>query len=209
MMNSNYSSAPIPLKENIIRDGHVFLSSYSLFTSEECDTIVKYGFERYGKYMVPATVENTNQQGYDVNGLARKSNVVFFPTNDEECKWVYDRLIKHIDIINEKYFHLDLLAIESLQFTNYGETYKGFYAKHTDIIRSTLPRKLSFSIQLSDSKDYEGGDLCLYTTSRPQFGSKEKGSGCFFPSFTVHEATPVTKGIRNCLVGWFIGPNFK
>jgi len=31
----------------------------------------------------------------------------------------------------------------------------------------------------------------------------------FFPSYTLHEVTPVTKGTRYTLVGWVHGPAFK
>jgi predicted 2-oxoglutarate/Fe(II)-dependent dioxygenase YbiX len=30
-----------------------------------------------------------------------------------------------------------------------------------------------------------------------------------FPSFTVHEVKPVTKGIRYSLVGWVVGEKLK
>ena len=55
-----------------------------------------------------------------------------------------------------------------LQFTEYDEVNKGMYRVHNDsgdnnhIDNSVDIRKISFSVQLSDSVDYEGGDLILY-----------------------------------------------
>ena len=42
----------------------------------------------------------------------------------------------------------------------------------------------------------------LVTTNRNQ------GSIIIFPSFMMHQVTPITKGIRNSLVLWAYGPPF-
>ena len=72
----------------------------------------------------------------------------------------------------------------------------------------TEDRKISFSIQLSDPDDYEGGELLL-NHGNDCVVSKTKGSMTLFPSFTVHEVKPVTKGIRYSLVGWVVGDKLK
>jgi len=105
-----------------------------------------------------------------------------------------------------------------------------FYTWHTDhghdmIDSNGKIRKLSFTLQLSDPDDYEGG---LFQWIEPAaafdrmtlnqktiniedsirtipFSLKEKGSILFFPSFTHHQVTPVTRGVRKSLVGWCIG----
>jgi len=38
--------------------------------------------------------------------------------------------------------------------------------------------------------------------------SRALGSISFFPSYTIHEVTPVTSGVRYSLVGWACGPAF-
>tara|TARA_R100000231_G_scaffold138657_1_gene117522 strand:+ start:599 stop:721 length:123 start_codon:yes stop_codon:yes gene_type:complete len=38
---------------------------------------------------------------------------------------------------------------------------------------------------------------------------RQKGSIIFFPSYMVHAVTPVTKGVRNALVGWVNGNPFR
>lgn len=71
-------------------------------------------------------------------------------------------------------------------------------------------RKLSFIVQLSDPDSYEGGDVQfmndgdgLYTITR------EKGSIIAFDSRSRHRVRKVTKGVRESLVGWCIGPRWK
>ena len=38
---------------------------------------------------------------------------------------------------------------------------------------------------------------------------KEQGTLILFPSYTLHEVKPVTKGERNSLVTWVTGKSFK
>jgi len=70
-------------------------------------------------------------------------------------------------------------------------------------------RKLSVSLQLNKSKDYEGGDLNLYYNNNPIKMLREQGTLIVFPSYTLHEVTPITKGERNSLVAWVSGKQFK
>ena len=74
------------------------------------------------------------------------------------------------------------------------------------------------SVNLSDSKDYEGGELEFYDENPlksfeeniikcPEI--KNQGSIVVFPSYIYHRVTPVTKGRRISLVMWSLGPNFK
>ena len=57
--------------------------------------------------------------------------------------------------------------------------------------------------------DYEGGELLLHTGENPERPMKKQGMGVFFPGYTLHEVTPVTKGKRYSLVAWVLGPKFK
>lgn len=70
-------------------------------------------------------------------------------------------------------------------------------------------RKLSMSLQLSDPNDYEGGELLLHLSHNPTVISKQKGMMVFFPSHTLHEVTPVTKGERYSLVAWIHGSKLE
>ena len=68
---------------------------------------------------------------------------------------------------------------------------------------------MSLSVQLSDPKDYKGGDLILHTSENKTVMSKEQGMLILFPSYTLHEVKKITKGERNSLVGWITGDPFK
>jgi len=131
---------------------------------------------------------------------------------NKHTEWIYSTITDSVNSINDQFFNFNLTKIETFQFTKYKEEDCGFYNKHIDpMIGQYLPenRKLSLVLQLSDPDEYEGGDLYLHTGKEPIIIEKKKGRMIFFPSYTLHEVTPVTKGTRYTLVGWVHGPAFK
>ena len=172
------------------------------FTSEEIDKIIEAGAN-----------ENIIEAGITVNNIKDKSvrstDISWLPSNDKNNEWIFRRLTDIVTNINNNYFNYDITTIEYLQYSIYQEG--GFYKDHIDLMHpSELGiRKLSFSIMLTDPKEYEGGKLLLKTSFRPIDTPNKKGSIVFFPSYVLHEVTPVKKGIRKTLVGWVLGPNFK
>ena len=75
----------------------------------------------------------------------------------------------------------------------------------------TSTRKISYSIQLSDGDEYEGGDLVIFpddSTDEERLLFRCKGTIILFPSYRPHCVTPVTKGTRNAIVGWIHGDAF-
>ena len=140
----------------------------------------------------------------------RSTDLCFFNSQDPENDWIYERITVATLQANERFWNFELNRIETLQYSIYN---KGqFYKDHIDMMyhnpgRAT--RKLSFSLQLSDPKEYEGGDLLIKTSAEPNKVSNNKGTIIFFPSYHLHEVTPVTKGTRHGLVGWVSGPPFK
>lgn len=143
----------------------------------------------------------------------RQSEIAWLAPDDRH-RWLFDRVKDCIRDINRDYFGFHLIGFEGLQFTRYtkdDEKGGGYYAPHKDtrLLTDGAIRKLSFTIQSSDATAYEGGDLVLYDSfedSRPL--SRACGSINFFPSYTIHEVTPVTRGVRYSLVGWACGPAF-
>jgi len=84
-------------------------------------------------------------------------------------------------------------------------------------------RKLSYSVNLTHPDKYEGGHFEWTDpfqqnpqtmtpdniTYRAQQSAREQGSIIIFPSFVYHQVTPVTRGMRQSLVGWIAGPTFR
>lgn len=174
-----------------------------VFSCEEIERIKTIG-KRLNK-------ERASTGGAGVNCLDhRRSFVSWIPMNDLTA-WIYQKLTALIEENNEKYYNFDLTQIERLQFTYYDSKEEGCYFSHVDPLEWKNPynRKLSLVVQLSDPSEYEGGELRLYQSSSPTIIRKEKGLVITFPSYTLHEVTPVTKGERYSLVAWVHGPAFK
>jgi len=125
-------------------------------------------------------------------------------------------LIYNIGIeANNMAFGFDLNELQTIQFTKYNGYKKAKYDWHTDLDWFDVgmsQRKLSVVVQLSDPKDYKGGEFEIaYTDYNKQTKSnmKQKGSVIVFPSFLEHRVKPVTDGTRLSLIGWIKGAKFK
>lgn len=177
---------------------------HTLFTSAEIDQIHDIAAE----YKLDTAKVGSGDQELE-NTSIRDSNIAFLRSSDEANKWIFERITGAIVNINRQFWNFDLRRIETLQYSEYGVGQ--FYRPHIDMMYqapNNAIRKLSFTIQLTDPKEYEGGDVLIKTgTDSPIH--KDPGTINFFPSYVLHEVTPVTKGTRHALVGWITGPAFK
>jgi PKHD-type hydroxylase len=171
------------------------------FTPEECQKIIDYA-NQFEKVNAGVTYKG------ELNSEIRESKIVWV-SPDPEISWVYQRLTNIITKLNTDYFNFDLFGfIEGFQFTEYNAP-SGHYGKHVDSIYNGTVRKLSFVLQLSDPKYYQGGELLIHLHDNPDVMKKEQGTLVAFPSPTLHEVTPITEGRRYSLVGWITGKPFK
>lgn len=128
---------------------------------------------------------------------------------NEKSEWLFRQLTDAINEANKKFFGFNLTAFEHLQFTKYSEELRGRYGLHADVygLMSEM-RKLSVVIMLSDPADYAGGELKISLGEHAETVNNEQGTAIFFPSYCIHEVTPVTRGTRLTLVTWVRGPKF-
>ena len=178
----------------------------NVFDNEMLDGILKIGNDLS---QVDALTGGGPNQSASKNEDIRKTTLAWInPT--EENAWLFRKLTDVVVEANNKWFNFDLRSIETLQFSTYNEG--DFYAAHTDHFfqgPGQNPRKLSFSMQLTDPSEYDGGDTLLITDGKGFAIPKERGTIAFFPSYTLHEVKPITRGTRKALVGWVHGPKFK
>jgi len=171
------------------------------FTKEECEQIIKLGKR---KELIEGTVGGKNKTKRQL----RLSNIRWIFPN-KETAWIFNRVTDIVLNLNERFFKFDLTGIvEGFQFTNY-KAPGGKYGKHVDRGIDVGIRKLSVSIQLTDPLKYSGGELNLYYGDKETTMDKEQGTLIVFPSFSLHEVMPVTKGERDSLVTWITGKPFK
>ena len=143
------------------------------------------------------------------NATVRRSHVVFLG-EEQKYRWIYDRLWYAAQESNRLFFCVDIGGVESnIQLARYDSTDRGFYDWHTDFAGIRPLRKLSISIQLSNSDDYDGGDLELQYGTEPHKLDRTRGAFLVFPSFMLHRVTPVTRGTRWSLVSWILGNRWR
>ena len=172
----------------------------NVFSKEECEKIITLG-NKIG-------VKEAVLEKGSINKKIRDSKISWIYPNNESV-WIYRKITEAVSELNSKFFKFDLYGfIEGLQFTHY-QAPSGNYKKHIDRCLGIFTRKLSLTIQLSDSSSYKGGDLLLYDSPNPRLCPKEQGKLILFPSYVLHEVKPVTKGERYSLVAWITGPQFK
>lgn len=146
---------------------------------------------------------------FDVNKI-RRSYVDWMNKNSEN-EWLFKKLGHIVSTLNTRFYKFDLTGFgEALQLTNYDHSEHGMYGWHQDNGSVGAPsRKLSLVLQLTDPSEYEGGTLQLIHGGEHISVHKQRGLVTVFPSYTVHQLTPVTQGSRQSLVAWITGPEFK
>ena len=167
------------------------------FTKEECEKIIKIAKD---KGLIKGTTKGKSD--------ARQSKICWLHSSDD-LEWVFRRITDIVLNLNDRFFQFDIFGLnEGLQFTNY-KAPSDKYGKHIDRSLDFTIRKLSLSIQLTNPKEYEGGELILHEDEKGEQMKKEQGTLILFPSFILHEVKPITKGERNSLVSWVTGKQFK
>lgn len=213
LLKSNHNINPICHIDSFLSDEEIKkILNYSEQISYEISKIGKPEKEKK-EFSLDSHIKNLNNGNVP---RVRLSNIKWIPPQNE-IKWLYKKISSEVNKINLENFNFILRYIECLQFTEYTETQSGFYSKHNDcgnkdeITNFIDIRKLSFSIQLTDAEEYDGGELVFYLSegSKKIIAPKTKGTIVFFKSDILHEVLPVKKGIRQSLVGWVDGPNLK
>ena len=141
----------------------------------------------------------------------RSSSVKWIPQN-KKWEWLYKRLMDLAVEANNELWNFNLIsAPELIQYTEYYASEEGHYDWHQDIgPNEGALRKVSITVQLSDSDEYEGGDLEFFLGGN-SVATSARGAGVVvvFPSYLMHRVSKVTKGTRRSFVLWVGGEHYK
>jgi len=132
-------------------------------------------------------------------------NIIIEQHNDSN--YLYQTLMRRFVDANNRYFCYNLSMIYDVFLLKYEAD--NFYKAHLDIGGNATNRKLSLIVQLSNENEYTGGDTLLHLSHEPVCINKKYNSATFFPSYLLHEATPVFTGTRYALVSWATGEPFR
>jgi PKHD-type hydroxylase len=160
---------------------------------------------------MPATLGHRNQ-----NTNIRQCDTRFHYINPA-TDWIFDLLEHAANTVNDRHFQFDLWGFDRFQYTVYNQP-GSHYTYHSDMAFGPVtatelkpPRKLSFSLILSDPSEYSGGlfEIASNDIKEPHVIAQPRGRIIAFPSYMTHRVTPVITGVRKSIVVWATGPKFK
>lgn len=202
-----FNSVVIPSTDNVF-PGYFCIDKDTLpdlrFTNQECDKIIGLTKQYY-----PSSASVGGSK--DNSKIARevRSAKIFVLENDEENKWIYEKISNIVSVVNTLHFDYDISGItHGVQLIEYSSDteIQGHYNWHVDAGNGEpAHRKISISTQLSGPNDYQGCELLINNHAHEVVGSKERGSVHLFPSYMLHKVAPITSGIRYALVIWIHG----
>lgn len=173
-------------------------------STNQADLIVEKGDQ------LPVAEAGLGFDGSTVNDQYRSSEIRWMTPEPD----VSGLLWHFANTANRNAFGFDISYLQDIQYTTYHATQNGKYDWHHDTFwgnPTSFDRKISIVVQLSDPRDYEGGDFEIdpQYQALPAEEIRTKGAVIVFPSFIRHRVTPVTKGVRRSLVCWVEGPKFR
>ena len=195
-------------KTKPLTNGNYYWTFEKALDSKTCNLILDTASNHFSK--VAVMEENGDLVAPDKH--VRKGHNFF-----DNKQFIYDTIWPFMTTANENAeWNFEISSAESYQISKYevGDCHKqhidGMGTEGTKMINPTKEnlhnktRKLSMIMPLND--DFEGGDLILYSDGPIE---QKKGNITFFPSYLLHEVTPVTKGTKYSLSMWFLGKPFK
>jgi predicted 2-oxoglutarate/Fe(II)-dependent dioxygenase YbiX len=190
------STNEVPVTLNANDDSCTVLTA-PILSEKECDVITE---------KIEPELWQTSQTMGEPNDKIRVCKQQVLPINPQG--WPH----KHIDEFSKqanKKYKFDISGFLNNDIPLILKYEKGEkYDWHIDTGRGLSNRKLSFIIQLSDSKDYTGGDVEFLNTKVQKEAFRQKGQCIIFPSFLPHRISQIKKGTRLSIVGWIHGNSF-
>jgi predicted 2-oxoglutarate/Fe(II)-dependent dioxygenase YbiX len=188
-----------PKSDNAI----LFVHSIGPFTEAELNIIERCG-DNLTKKKAPLGGD-AEGGAYDHKRITRVGSIDHTPEN----AWIYDRIGAAAAALN-RFYQFDLSGFnEQFQYLAYDEEERSHFDWHVDQNPFAVPRKLSLTLQLTDSSEYEGCDLQFYAGENVETAPRVRGTLIAFPSYVLHRVTPIVSGTRKAIVAWVSGPQFK
>jgi PKHD-type hydroxylase len=170
-----------------------------------CDMVIDYALSKKEEEAI------TSDENKSISNYTRQSNLVWL-----EDKWIYRQIHSYLHDANAgANWNYQWDQTEAVQFTIYKPGQ--YYDWHCDMAKKANDkgkiRKISAVINISDPKDYTGGELEFdFRDGSPPLICEEikpRGSIVVFPGFLYHRVKPVIDGTRYSLVCWAQGNSWR
>ena len=150
-------------------------------------------------------MEDSKLHGDALNKDIRKSKNAWISTNHWIAGFLWHYVCKANNDSGISVHFKPEFNVRGGQSINNKDAHSDYLNKQTEYVR-----KLSFTLQLSDPDDYEGGNVELIDEANQNYiAPRQRGTIILFDSRTQHRVNKVTKGTRRSIVGWVVGPRWK
>jgi len=124
--------------------------------------------------------------------------------------WLYEIITRVFTSANEQMrYDIAPAMNDPIEILRYDADDEGFFVWHADTMPFDMTRKMSVVVPLSDPQEFEGGKLQFLQNGAMAEVLQEPGRPVVFPSWLIHQVTPITGGRRYSLVAWIRGPNWR
>jgi len=181
-----------------------------IFTKQQCEWIVQEATKMSLNQGHVQNVADNSERDLSVRSVQGTG----IHKKDNRFSWVLKEIVEAVVEVNDKYWnykipsdpHSDL--VEHLQFHLYNASSRGHYKWHQDVgVDGPVARRvISIVVFLSDTSDYEGGELQVIGNDGLIPFDNSQGHVVIFPSFMMHQVTTVTKGVRCTFSIWIQSP---
>lgn len=188
---------PVLMEGGSVAWGGLFTPSQLLALERHCDTLP----------LEPAELTGGGSRGI-------RTTQVAWVYRNEQTEDLYLRMEAIVLRLNAELFHFELTGLTTIQYAVYRQQEGGYFDWHNDYGRyrgdpGQEPRKITMSLQLSDSHSYDGCDLEVRAAHPLDVAPRERGALMAFRAYALHRVTPITRGVRKSLVIWAAGPEFR
>jgi hypothetical protein len=185
-------------------------------SEEECDSLIQH-FKDNREQAVRSTVGFAPSR---VNLQYRISKSLVVDQEDEKFRPIFDEITNVAKHMNEELFLFDIDWNHSKKNKNcvlceFDGTEKAFWTKHQNVnwIGNNMQRKLCATIVLSETTEYEGGDIIMYFATTKDLPKpielRGKGILLLYPAFRYIEFFPVLSGHKYHLDMYWEGPHWR
>ena len=196
----------------------------NILTHEECDELLEH-FNDVKKHeaktlshQLPSKIDADKEKVIEYNDHGIRKGSIKFDRDIYKIPFG-ERLVMALDSYASEFgikLFDDDVEFQLAIYDNVGDHFVMHEDHKMDIATFDLrQRKVSASLQLSESNEYEGCNLeiRLPLDEKGKFpdlvASRQKGDFVVFPSFAKHGVTKLESGVRNSMVLWYYGPAWR
>jgi hypothetical protein len=157
-----------------------------------------------------------------VDFMKRIDNVLILDPKEEHLKSIIDKIVDVTKQVNEDIFLFDVdwehykdPKNKSVFISEYDGSEKGHWAQHSTVnwISNYMQQKICSTLVLSETNDYEGGDILLFFGTTKDLPTpnelRARGILYIYPAFRFTQINPVLTGCKYHLDLRFSGPYWR